>query len=179
MNKQRVKWTLLVLAIVVLAMELFQPKHTNPMVIPSRSLESHVTVPESVQSVLQRSCYDCHSNATVWPWYSHVAPVSWMVVDDVNTGRRHINFQDWEAQENEKEAKEHLGLICKEVRTHGMPLFSYRLMHRDARLTDQDVKTLCAWSEPFAADDGAAGGQEHEHHHDHHADDHDSDDHKH
>ena len=151
MNRTRVKWTLIVLAILLVLIEVIQPKRTNPPVIASRSLEAHVAVPEPVQTVLKRSCYDCHSNATVWPWYSHIAPVSWLVVDDVNTGRGHINFQDWEAQVNESEGKEHLGLICKEIRNRAMPLFSYRLMHKDSHLSAEDVNTVCAWSQTFAS----------------------------
>ena len=98
--------------------------------VPSRSLEAHVDVPPEVQTVLKRSCYDCHSSATVWPWYSYVAPVSWYVAHDVNTARGHVNFQNWEAQINEQEGKEHLGLICKLIREGKMPPADYRVMHK-------------------------------------------------
>jgi Haem-binding domain len=112
-----------------------------------------VAVPGQVQSVLRRSCYNCHSSETVWPWYSHVAPVSWLVADDVNTARSHINFQDWEAQVNASEGNEHLGLICKEIREGTMPPRSYRLMHKDAHLSADDVNTVCTWSQTFATPD--------------------------
>jgi hypothetical protein len=115
MNMGRVKIVLGVLAGLLVAAQLVQPKRTNPSVVASRGLEAHVPVPAQVSSILKRSCYDCHSSVTVWPWYSHVAPVSWLLVDDVNQGRSHINFQDWEAQENAEEANEHLRTICKEV----------------------------------------------------------------
>jgi hypothetical protein len=174
MNKQRVKWTLAALAIVLVLIQVIQPKKTNPPVISSRALTAHVDVPEPVQAIMKRACYDCHSNETVWPWYSHVAPVSWMVVDDVNTGRSHVNLQDWEAQENESEAKEHLGLMCKEVREKAMPLFSYRLMHRDSRLSPEEVNTVCTWSQKFASAEPDSDEKSHEHHHDH---PHDHDDH--
>jgi hypothetical protein len=150
MNKARVKWTLIILAILLVVIQIIQPKQINPPVVASRSLEAHVAVPEQVQSVLKRACYDCHSSVTVWPWYSHVAPVSWLVIDDVNTGRRHVNFQDWEAQVSPTEGKEHLGLICKEIREGTMPLFSYRLLHKESHLSPEDVSTVCAWSQTFA-----------------------------
>lgn len=138
--------------VLVIAAQVFQPRRTNPDVPASRSLAAHVAVPAPVQNILQRACGDCHSNATVWPWYSRVAPVSWLVTDDVNEGRRHINFQDWEAQENAKEATEHLGRICTEVRDRAMPPRTYQLMHKDSRLSPQDVAALCEWSQVVSTD---------------------------
>ena len=161
MNMIRVKRIALALAAVFLLAQFVQPKRTNPPVVASRSLEAHVQVPQDVAPILKRACGDCHSNETVWPWYSHVAPVSWLVTDDVNEGRSHINLQDWEAQENPKEASEHLTLICKEVREKGMPPFSYRLMHSESRLSAQDMDTICSWSQLF----GAAPETPGEHHH--------------
>jgi hypothetical protein len=151
MNWFRVKILVAVLVALFLIAQFLQPKRTNPPVVPSRSLQAHVPVPQNVSTILNRACADCHSSQTVWPWYSHVAPISWVVVDDVKTGRSHINFQDWEAQENPKEAAEHLSLICKEVREKGMPLFSYRLMHKKARLSSQEIDTICAWSQSVGA----------------------------
>jgi hypothetical protein len=161
MNMVRVKILATVLAAVFLIAQFVQPKRTNPPVVPSRSLQAHVQVPSDVLPILNRACGDCHSSQTVWPWYSHLAPLSWIVVDDVNTGRSHINFQDWEAQESPKEAAEHLSLICKEVRDKGMPPFSYRLLHKDSRLSKQDMDTLCSWSQSVGAPMETGG----EHHH--------------
>jgi len=161
MNMARVKIIAIVLVAVFLIAQFVQPKRTNPPVVPSRSLQAHVQVPRDVLQILNRACGDCHSSQTVWPWYSRVAPVSWLVVDDVNTGRRHINFQDWEAQQNPKEAAEHLGLICKEVRDKGMPPFSYRVMHKDSRLSNQDIDTLCTWSQSVGALPEAEGEHDH------------------
>ena len=149
MNIGRVRWTLIILALLLISIQLVRPARTNPAVVPSRSLQAHVAVPGQVQSVLKRSCYNCHSSETVWPWYSHVAPVSWLVADDVNTARSHINFQDWEAQVNESEGKEHLGLICKEIRDGSMPPRNYRIMHKDAPLSPEEVDAVCAWSQTF------------------------------
>jgi Haem-binding domain len=153
MNKGRVRWTLIILAILLISIQLVRPTRTNPAVVPSRSLQSHLAVPGQVQSVLQRSCYNCHSSETVWPWYSYVAPISWLIADDVNTARSHINFQDWEAQVSPSEGLEHLGLICKEIRDGSMPPRGYRIMHKDAYLSPEQVSAVCAWSETFATPD--------------------------
>src|SRR6267378_1364200 len=147
MNMIRVKRIALALVVVFLLAQFMQPKRTNPPVVPSRSVEAHVQVPPNVSSILKRACGNCHSSQTDWPWYSHVAPVSWFVADDVNMGRSHINFQDWEAQENPKEAAEHLALICKEVREKTMPPLTYRMMHKKARLSSQEIDTICQWSQ--------------------------------
>jgi len=127
--------------------QIIQPNRTNPPVVPSRSLEAHVGVPPEVQAVLKRSCYDCHSSATVWPWYSYVAPVSWYIVHDVSTGRSHVNFQNWEAQINEQEGKEHLGLVCKLIRNGTMPPADYRVMHKGTDVSPAETATVCAWSQ--------------------------------
>jgi hypothetical protein len=161
MNMARLRMVALAFVVLLFLAQLVQPKRTNPPVVPSRSLEAHVQVPQNVSPILKRACGDCHSNETVWPWYSHVAPVSWLVTDDVNVGRSHVNFQDWEAQENPKEANEHLTLICKEVQEKGMPPFIYRSMHRESSLSAEDINALCSWSRSF----GAASGTPEEHHH--------------
>ena len=106
MNWFRVKMVLLALAAFLVAIQFFQPQRTNPPTVPSRQVWAHVQVPPEAQNVLKRACSDCHSNQTVWPWYSRVAPISWVVVDDVNAGRRHVNFDDWEAQVSAKEAND-------------------------------------------------------------------------
>ncbi|HXC31211.1 MAG TPA: heme-binding domain-containing protein [Verrucomicrobiae bacterium] len=147
MKRVPVKWIVVGAIAFLILIQAIQPSRTNPAVVPSRSLEAHVEVPAQVQAVLKRSCYDCHSSSTVWPWYSHVAPVSWYVVHDVNTGRGHVNFQNWEAQINEQEGKEHLGLICKLVRQGQMPPADYRFMHEGTNVTPEETATICAWSQ--------------------------------
>ena len=77
MKRVPAKWILVGLVAFLVLIQIIQPNRTNPPVVPSRSLEAHVEVPPEAQTVLKRSCYDCHSSSTVWPWYSHVAPVSW------------------------------------------------------------------------------------------------------
>ena len=146
MKRVPAKWIVVGLLVVLVLIQLVQPSRTNPPVIPSRSLEAHMEVPPEVQTVLKRSCYDCHSSATVWPWYSHVAPVSWYVIDDVNTGRRHVDFQNWEAQVNEQKGKERLGQVCKLIREGKMPPADYRVMHKGTDVTPEETNAVCAWS---------------------------------
>ena len=151
MRRVPAKWIALGSLAVLILIQIIPPNRTNPPVVPSRSLDAHVDVPPGVQAVLKRSCYDCHSSSTVWPWYSHVAPVSWYVAHDVNVGRSHVNFQDWEAQVSPQEGLEHLGLICKLVRNGNMPPADYRVMHKGTDVSPEETNAVCTWSQKFAA----------------------------
>lgn len=142
--------------------QLIRPARTNPVVLPSQTLEAVVPVPAQVESILQRACNDCHSDLTRWPWYSNVAPVSWFVIDHVDSGRRHVNFSEWLRRRDTKNpaeyTRERFQSICKEVQTHSMPLTSYLLVHREARLSPGDVETICQWTKteiPVRQDLGA------------------------
>ncbi|HEX8853845.1 MAG TPA: heme-binding domain-containing protein [Pyrinomonadaceae bacterium] len=140
-----VKLLLVALAVLFAAAQFIRPERTNPPVAPGRSIESHVRMTPEVASLLERSCDDCHSNRTDWPWYSRVAPASWFVVDHVNHGRTHLNFSDW-ARYDDEEAAEVLEQICIEAKKGAMPLDSYTLIHRDAKLSHTDITTLCNWT---------------------------------
>lgn len=139
------KWTAVVLAALFAAMQFVRPARTNPPVDESRVIGAHLSVTPEVAAILDRSCNDCHSNLTRWPWYSNFAPVSWFVIDHVNEGRSEMNFSDW-AQYPTRQQGGLLKEICKEVKHGSMPLSSYLTMHGDARLSDADVKVLCDWA---------------------------------
>jgi len=85
---------------------------------------------------MQRACFDCHSNETVWPWYSNIAPVSWLVQRDVNGGRRHLNFSEWAIPQ--RHAKD----VAEQVREGEMPPWFYLPMHPNARLTNTEKQAL-------------------------------------
>lgn len=139
------KLAAIALAALFAAAQFVRPARTNPAVAREESVESHVRMTPEVAGLLERSCDDCHSNRTDWPWYSNVAPASWFVIDHVDHGRSHLNFSEW-AKLDDGEADEMLEQICIEAKKGAMPLDSYTLLHRDARLSPSDVKTLCDWT---------------------------------
>jgi len=96
-----------------------------------------------VGAILDRSCQDCHSNHTNWPWYSHIAPVSWIVSKHVSEGREMLDFSEWT---NQPGAESERMLICDAVSSGSMPLASYTMIHRKARLSKVDVKLICDWA---------------------------------
>ncbi|PYP88434.1 MAG: cytochrome C [Blastocatellia bacterium AA13] len=137
------------LVVLVVLAQFVRPAKTNPIVQADRSMQAHVKIPDDVAALLKRACADCHSDETVWPWYSNIAPVSWFVIDHVNHGRKHLNFSEWqnEAQSIPTRTLDHrLEEILKEVKSGGMPLSSYTLLHPEARLTDQERDRICNWA---------------------------------
>ena len=131
------------LAVLIIGIQFVRPARTNPTVEPARALPAMYPLPAHAASVLDRACRDCHSNETRWPWYSHVAPVSWFVIDHVNHGRSHFNYSDWAKYTPENRAQL-LKNSCERAREEEMPLGSYLWMHRSARLSSADVEALCA-----------------------------------
>jgi hypothetical protein len=130
--------------LVALVLIQFVPvSRTNPPV------ESEIQTPQDVESILSRSCYDCHSNKTVWPWYSYVAPVSWLVSSDVSGGRQKLNFTTWNRYTPDQQMKR-LRDIWKEVQGGDMPLWYYLIKHSGARLSDEDKTVLRDWTQSAA-----------------------------
>jgi hypothetical protein len=125
----------------------------NPPVIPGRSIEAHLAVPGNVEKILSRSCKDCHSYETRWPWYSRLPLVSGVVADDVKHARSYMNLSDWSATIAKGEGEERAALngICEELRSDEMPLSRYRRVHRHTHLTGAEVETVCQWTEKAAA----------------------------
>lgn len=139
------KWIFIVLACAFVIVQFWRPARTNPAVDPSQTIHAQLQVPPHVAGIIDRSCQDCHSNATRWPWYTNISPASWLVVDHVNDGRRRLNFSEWgKLKQNQKEKK--LQEICDEVESGVMPLVTYTPLHRGASLSPEDVKTLCDWA---------------------------------
>ena len=125
--------------------QFVRPARDNPPAVAGQSIEESSPPPADVSKVLNRSCMDCHSNRTVWPWYSNVSPVSWFLKGHVDRGRDHLNFSEW-ARYDRRETMYLLKDICKTASAGTMPLGSYALVHRDAALTPDDVRTLCTWA---------------------------------
>lgn len=144
--KSRAMRVLWVLVVILIAIQAVRPARSNPPINPKNEISASVAIPAGVSAILGRSCNDCHSNRTVWPWYSNVAPVSWLVVYDVREGRSTLNFSEWGARSPEKN-REMLGEICKEVTEKEMPGSIYPLMHPGSQLSDADIQTVCRWTQ--------------------------------
>ncbi len=120
-----------------------------PADIPDKEGEA-LKAPQEVEAILKRSCYDCHSNHTRFPWYSSIAPASFFTKMHVKEGREHLNFSRWNSYDDEKKLK-YLQKIPKAIKSK-MPLPSYLLIHKDAKLSEDDKKALSNWASEAAFD---------------------------
>jgi hypothetical protein len=135
-----VKKILLVAIGILLLMQGIQPEKTNPPIDRDITLQA----PKEVMQILKRACYDCHSNETVWPWYSKIAPLSWSIVSHVNEGREALNFSKWKEIETQTKIKR-LKRAVKTVNNGMMPLSSYLLLHKEAVLSLKEKEILIHW----------------------------------
>ena len=111
--------------------------------------EGPIEAPPEVLEVLERACFDCHSNETRWPWYGYVAPTSWLLAHDVEEGREHLNFSNWKTMKVGK--RQHaLEEIWEEIEEKEMPLPAYEILHPSARLSDKDMDILRRFTENAA-----------------------------
>lgn len=128
------------MAVLLVAIQFVPVHRTNPPVT------TQVQAPAAVMTILRAACFDCHSNQTRWPWYSHVAPVSWWLVDHVNEGRKNLNFTQWPLLDLEAQ-REAMHDIVKQIEKNKMPLRSYRIGHSAARLSAAQKQTLLEWAQ--------------------------------
>ena len=145
-----VRWLLLIGVVLFVIVQFVRPAKTNPAIDQSLAIESHLNVDPKVAAIFDRSCADCHSNKTRWPWYSHVAPVSWFVIDHVNEGRGHLNFSEWGTYDKQQQ-RDLLRDICGEVKRGTMPLSSYTPLHPGSKVSGEDVTTICEWTSQAGA----------------------------
>jgi hypothetical protein len=136
----------LVLLVGLVVAQFIPVDRSNPQAPDSQSIYAKEKLPPTVKAVLENSCANCHSNQTEWPWYSHVAPVSWMIASDVHEARRKMNFSEWaEYPANKREDK--LEEICEQVTNGDMPDPKYLLIHRSARPPNAERDAVCQWTE--------------------------------
>jgi hypothetical protein len=130
-------WILFFIALIVI--QFIPVKRTNPGSI------SEIDAPADVKAIFRNSCFDCHSNETIWPWYSYVAPASWLLVSDVNEGRENLNFSNWGNLDRSKQAKLREE-IWEEIREERMPLWQYRILHPGSKLSQEQKNLIRNWS---------------------------------
>jgi heme-binding protein len=133
------KKILIALVVLFLLIQVVRPSHQNPPVV------APLVAPDEVLAILRDSCFDCHSNESRWPWYSHVAPVSWLVARDVEEGREHLNFSEWGTLD--AEARRHLGEeIIEEISEGEMPLWFYTPLHPGSKVNGTELAKLRTWA---------------------------------
>ena len=138
----RLKQAAILFIVVLAAAQFVRPERGNPPTDVNRTIQAHVRSANGLGAVLDRSCRDCHSNGTVWPWYTQIAPVSWLMAYGVSQGRKAVNFSEWGGYPPELQ-RGMLAASCQDVSTGKMP-GPYTLLHPETRLSAQDIRMICA-----------------------------------
>lgn len=141
---KRYKKIFLALLIVLIAIQFIRPaRNENGQVLPSDI--THVyAIPENLKTILRNSCYDCHSNSTYYPWYVNIQPIAWMMARHIRHGKKDLNFGEFGDYSKRRQTSKLKG-IADQVENNDMPLSSYKLMHRNARLSQAEKKLIVDW----------------------------------
>ena len=140
--KRRVKQAAVVFVVVLAAAQLVRPERANPPIDTSRTIQAHMGTSSGLGAIVDRSCRDCHTNGTVWPWYAQVAPLSWLMARGVAEGRKAVNFSEWGGYlPNQQRAL--LAASCNDVSKGKMP-GAWTVLHPEASLSSEDIETICA-----------------------------------
>lgn len=142
----RIIFIVLLLAFAVL--QFFQPQKNRGEVSANHILEKE-KVPENIKTILQNACFDCHSNQTNYLWYHKIGPVSWMVNKHIVEGKDELNFSEW----GNLDIYDKIGTLeklCRDVKRKKMPIKAYTIMHKKAKLSDEQIAELCEWTDKFS-----------------------------
>ncbi len=154
--KKKILLGLLILFVII---QFFRIDKTNPPVEVGQDIMSISNPNSDVSSILKKACYDCHSNETKYPWYSNVAPISWLLKSHIDEARSELNFSTW-GKYSLKKQQHKLSEAYEEVEEDEMPLYGYVKMHSEANLSETEKTQLLNW---FKATAGDGFEEEHDH----------------
>lgn len=138
------KRIIIALLVLVVLLQFIRPAQNNGMMDAPTDITHFVTVPDTVMRILKRSCYDCHSNYTNYPWYASVSPMSLLLANHIKNGKAELNFTEF-SQYSVRRMRSKLSSTAEQVEEREMPLKSYLLIHRKARLSDPEIKLIKDW----------------------------------
>jgi hypothetical protein len=145
MKKKTIKYTLISLLVVLLGIQFIRPERNLGEVDGPNDITHYVPVPANVKGILQRSCFDCHSNHTDYPWYVNINPIALFMGNHIKEGKKELNFSDLSAM-NERRLTHKLSSIADQVGNHAMPIGSYTFIHNNAKLNDKEIKIIKDWT---------------------------------
>jgi hypothetical protein len=143
MNR-RIKRIFIALLVILVLIQFIRINKTNPPSEPAQDMITILQPPDDLSQIIKVSCYDCHSHHTIYPWYTNIAPFSFWIKQHINEARHHLNFSEWGTY-NDKRAHHKLEECYDEVLEGHMPLPSYTWMHQEAKITDDQRKSLATW----------------------------------
>ncbi len=138
-------WLILIFLLIVFVGIQFIPTKLNQSnEISSDDITTAYHVPDTIQNILKTSCYDCHSNNTKYPWYNNVQPVRWLLQRHIEEGKAELNFSEFGSYSKRRQ-KSKLKSMLNEVKDNKMPLWSYTIIHRNAKITKKEKSELIKW----------------------------------
>ena len=143
--KKYLKTGLIALATILVLSQFIRPEK-NLSANVNNDITKAFVVPDSIQNILKTSCYDCHSNKTVYPWYAEVQPVAWWLDDHIHEGKKEVNFNEFASYKPRRQFKKFTEIIEQEEEDE-MPLKSYTIVHRDAVMSPEKKAQLIAWAQ--------------------------------
>lgn len=139
------KKILLTLLVVIVLIQFIRPAKNKSSQVSANDISRHYTVPANIEGILKRSCNDCHTNHTTYPWYTNIQPVGWWMQHHVNEGKSHLNFSEF-ASYAPKRQHHKLEETIEMIKEEEMPLNSYLWVHGNAKLSAEDQATLVNWA---------------------------------
>jgi hypothetical protein len=156
--RKAVKNILIVIVVLLIFIQFIHPKKNTDPVITPQDIAVMYPLPDSIHLILQKACYDCHSNTTRYPWYNNVQPVAFWLNHHINEGKEHLNFSAFGSYPKDKQIKK-LKNVAHIIEESHMPLDSYLWIHKDAVLTEAERDMLIAWANGLAKRIAADSGQ--------------------
>lgn len=144
MLRKNFKRTFQILLLAFIVIQFFRPAKNTAEGISNNDISKIYAVPADVQSILKTSCYNCHSNNTVYPWYAEIQPAAWWLADHVKEGKKELNFSEFASYRIGRQYRK-LEEINGEVKEDKMPLESYLWIHKNSKLSEQQKLTLANW----------------------------------
>jgi len=140
------KKILLTAGIVLIIIQFIQPAHNTREQVLATDISKTISISDSVKALLKITCYDCHSNYTVYPWYSNIQPVGWLMAKHLKKGKDELNFSEFGSYSSRRQLSK-LNGIANSIKDNIMPLWSYKMMHKNAKLDTEEKKLLINWAQ--------------------------------
>jgi Haem-binding domain len=144
--KKILRYTALFLLGALIVIQFFRPKKNKQEGEAVNHISKAYAIPDDVNTILKKACYDCHSNNTRYPWYANIQPVGWWLADHIKGAKKELNFSEF-ASYNQRRQYRKMEEVVDEVKEGGMPLNSYTWIHKDARLTDDEKNKVIGWAD--------------------------------
>src|SRR5687768_16910927 len=141
----RIKTIGLVVLVVLIGIQLIQPARNSSRQVPSTDISGTISIAGNVKSLLQTACYDCHSNNTKYPLYANIQPMGWLLANHIRDGKSELNFNEF-GNYSDRRQQSKLKSIASQVKDGEMPLASYKMLHKNARLTKDQKALIIKWA---------------------------------